>query len=165
MYLGSSDTRTILLSLPEWFVVLRQHIILNYVILQRKSSIYIYKNGCMFVCVFVCSGITLERLERFRSNLVHMWLYVCARILCIYSYYISILSPKHHFQQGGWCGRPRWDPPPLGVTNRCRSNVYANRYRSNGPICGNVYANRCRSNSPIVCVVLEHTYKHASNCI
>jgi hypothetical protein len=36
---------------------------------------------------------------------------------------------------------------PSGVTSRCRGNVYANRYRSN---------------SPIVCVVLEHTYKHAS---
>jgi hypothetical protein len=30
-----------------------------------------------------------------------------------------------------------------GVTNRCRGNVYADRYRSN---------------SPIVCVVLDHTY-------
>jgi hypothetical protein len=40
------------------------------------------------VCVFVCPGITLERLERFRRNLVHILLYVCVRILCIY--YISI---------------------------------------------------------------------------
>jgi hypothetical protein len=39
---------------------------------------------------------------------------------------------------------------PPRVTNRCRGNVYANRYRSN---------------SPIVCVVLEHTYKHSSICI
>jgi uncharacterized membrane protein YbjE (DUF340 family) len=39
---------------------------------------------CVYVCVFVCSGITLERLEQFRTNLVHIWLYVCVRILCIY---------------------------------------------------------------------------------
>jgi hypothetical protein len=31
---------------------------------------------------------------------------------------------------------------PPGVTNRCRGKVYADRYRSNGPI---------------VCVVLDHT--------
>jgi hypothetical protein len=75
---------------------------------------------CVCVCVFVCAGISLERLERFRPNLVHIWLYVCVRILCVL--YIYILSPKHHFRQGGWCGRPGWDPPP-GVTNRCRGNV------------------------------------------
>jgi hypothetical protein len=36
---------------------------------------------------------------------------------------------------------------PPRDTNRCRGNVYANRYPSR---------------SPIACVVLEHTYKHAS---
>jgi hypothetical protein len=35
----------------------------------------------MDVCV--CPGITLERLERFRPNLVHTLLYVCVRILCV----------------------------------------------------------------------------------
>jgi hypothetical protein len=49
----------------------------------------IYKNGC------VCPGITLERLERFQSNLVHILLYVCVRILCMF--YI--------IPQGGWYGR------------------------------------------------------------
>jgi hypothetical protein len=42
----------------------------------------------MCVCVCVCPGITLERLERFRPNLVHTLLYVCVRIssmLYIYS--------------------------------------------------------------------------------
>jgi hypothetical protein len=97
--------------------------------------VYIYINRCMCVCLFVCSGITLERLERFR------WLYVCVRILCMI--YIYFLSPKHHFQQGGWCGRPPSDPPPLpGFTNRCRGNVCADRYRSS---------------NPIVYVVLDHT--------
>jgi hypothetical protein len=67
----------------------------------------------MHVCVFICSGITLERLERFRPNLVHIWLYVCVRILCMF--YISILFPKHHFQHGGWCGRPPWDQPSQGL--------------------------------------------------
>jgi hypothetical protein len=32
--------------------------------------------SCMYVCVCVCPGITLERLERFRPNLVHTLLYV-----------------------------------------------------------------------------------------
>jgi hypothetical protein len=102
---------------------------------------------CVCVCVCLCSGISLEHLERFQLNLVQIWLYVCITILCVY--YTYFLSPKHHFQQGGWCGRPPWDPSP-GVANRCRGNVYANRYRSN---------------SSIVCVVLEHTYKHAPICI
>jgi hypothetical protein len=65
---------------------------------------------CVYACMYVYSGITLERLERYQPKLVHIWLYICRKILCIY--YIYILSPKHHFQQGGWCGRPPWDPPP-----------------------------------------------------
>jgi hypothetical protein len=115
------------------------------------------------VCVFVCSSITLERLERFRPNLVHIWLYVCVRILCIYIYIFFFYFLSIIFSREDGVGGLHGIPPE--VTNRCRRNVYANRYRSNGPICGNVYANRCGSNSPIVCVVLEHTYKHASNCI
>jgi hypothetical protein len=70
---------------------------------------------CVCVCVFVCSGITLERLEQFRPNLVHTLLYVCVRILCIYILYIYIISPKHHFQQGGWCGRPPCYAPLQGL--------------------------------------------------
>jgi hypothetical protein len=51
----------------------------------------------------VCSTITLERLERFRPNLVRLLLYVCVRILCMYYIYIYLyLSPKHHFQQEIW---------------------------------------------------------------
>jgi hypothetical protein len=49
--------------------------------------------------MYVCSSITLERLERFQPNLVHILLYVCIRILCICFIYIYI-------PQGGWCGRP-----------------------------------------------------------
>jgi hypothetical protein len=45
----------------------------------------------MFVCVLVCSGITLERLDRFRPNLVHTLLYVQESYIYI--------------PQGGWCGR------------------------------------------------------------
>jgi hypothetical protein len=51
----------------------------------------------MCVCVCVCSSITLEHLERFQPNLVHILLYICVRILCIYFIYIP---------RGGWCGRP-----------------------------------------------------------
>jgi hypothetical protein len=56
--------------------------------------LYVYV--CLCVCVCVSPGITLERLERFRPNLVHTFLYVCVRILCIFYIYIP---------QGGWCGR------------------------------------------------------------
>jgi hypothetical protein len=39
------------------------------------------------VCVYVCPGITLERLERFQSNLVHISLYVCVRIVGMFYMY------------------------------------------------------------------------------
>jgi hypothetical protein len=55
--------------------------------------------GC--VCVFVCSDITLERLERCHTKLVHILLYVCVRILCMLYIYIY-LSPKHQFPKGIW---------------------------------------------------------------
>jgi hypothetical protein len=42
---------------------------------------------CVCECVCVCPGITLERLERFQPNLVHILLYVCIRILCMYYIY------------------------------------------------------------------------------
>jgi hypothetical protein len=51
--------------------------------------------------VFVCSGITLERLEQFQPNLVHILLYVYVRILCMLYIYIY-LSPKHQFPKGIW---------------------------------------------------------------
>jgi hypothetical protein len=35
--------------------------------------------------VYVCSSITLERLEQFQPNLVHIWLY-------IYIYYIIYIN-------------------------------------------------------------------------
>jgi hypothetical protein len=60
--------------------------------LTHYILIYIYKNGCVCVCVFVCSGITLERLERYRPNLVHIWLYVCVRISCMFYIYIYFIS-------------------------------------------------------------------------
>jgi hypothetical protein len=54
-----------------------------------KIIIYTYKNGCLCICVClcVCPGITLERLERFRPNLVYILLYVCVRILCMFYIY------------------------------------------------------------------------------
>jgi hypothetical protein len=42
---------------------------------------------CVCVCVCVCSSITLERLERFQPNLVHILLYVCVRVLCMFYVY------------------------------------------------------------------------------
>jgi hypothetical protein len=59
------------------------------------ESISIKMDVC--VCVFVCWSITLERLERFQPNLVHILLYVCVRILCMFFIY---LSPKHQFPKG-----------------------------------------------------------------
>jgi hypothetical protein len=55
----------------------------------------------MDVCVCVCSGITLERLEQFPPNFVRILLYVCVRILCMFYIYIY-LSPKHQFPKGIW---------------------------------------------------------------
>jgi hypothetical protein len=52
------------------------------------SSISIKMEVCL--CVFVCLSITLDGLERFRPNLVHILLYVCVRILCISIYLSSI---------------------------------------------------------------------------
>jgi hypothetical protein len=54
---------------------------------------------CVCVCLFVCSSITPERLERFQPNLVHILLYVCVRILCMLHIY---LSPKRQFPKGIW---------------------------------------------------------------
>jgi hypothetical protein len=53
----------------------------------------------MFVYICVCPGITLERLERFQPNLVHILLYTCVIILCMFYIY---LSPKHQFPKGVW---------------------------------------------------------------
>jgi hypothetical protein len=46
----------------------------------------------MCVCVYICSSITLERLERFQPNLVH----ICMCKNLVYIIYIP---------QGGLCGR------------------------------------------------------------
>jgi hypothetical protein len=45
--------------------------------------------------------------NRLQPNLVHISLYVCVRILCMFYIYIYIylfiyLSPKHHFPNGIW---------------------------------------------------------------
>jgi hypothetical protein len=61
----------------------------------------------------------------------------------LYIYRLYLLSII--FRRGDDVGGLHGIHPPR-VTNRCRGNVYANRY----------------PNSPTVCVVLEHTYKHAS---
>jgi hypothetical protein len=37
----------------------------------------------------VCTSITLERLERFQPNLVHIWLYVCVKIFYLLSIIFS----------------------------------------------------------------------------
>jgi hypothetical protein len=41
----------------------------------------------MCVCVYVCSSITLERLEQFQPNLVHIWLH----IYILYNIYLNWL--------------------------------------------------------------------------
>jgi hypothetical protein len=68
---------------------------------------------CVCACVFVCSGITLERLERFRPNLVHIWMYVCVRILCIYYIYFYLLSIIFN-REDGMGVLHAIHPPPQG---------------------------------------------------
>jgi hypothetical protein len=67
------------------------------------------------MCVCVCPDITLERLERFQPNLVHILLYiyiymcvcvcvcvcVCKNLMYVLYIYIYI-SPKHQFPKGIW---------------------------------------------------------------
>jgi hypothetical protein len=68
----------------------------------------------------------------------HMAVCMCKNLLYIL-YIFYLLSIIFSREEG--VGGLHAIPPP-GVTNRCRANVYADRYRIN---------------SPIVCVVLEHT--------
>jgi hypothetical protein len=59
------------------------------------SIFYIYKNGCMCsVYMCVCSSITLEHLEQFQPNLVHIWLYVCMYKNFMYIYLLSIIFSR-----------------------------------------------------------------------
>jgi hypothetical protein len=53
------------------------------------------------VCVCVCSVITMERLERFQPNLVHILLYVCVRILCVCVCYIRVYSAGRMVWEAG----------------------------------------------------------------
>jgi hypothetical protein len=50
----------------------------NVISVHKVPRIYIYKNGCVCVCVcvFVYPSITLEHLERFQPNSVHILLYI-----------------------------------------------------------------------------------------
>jgi hypothetical protein len=53
--------------------------------LGTHMTIYIYINILyMCVCGYVCSSITLERLERFQPNLVHMTIYII-KLLRLYT--------------------------------------------------------------------------------
>jgi hypothetical protein len=103
---------------------------------SRPKVEYINKNLCMCVCFYVKHNSGTPGAISTKLG-THMALWMCKNLM--YIYYIFFLSPKHHFQQGGWCGRPAWDRPPPGVTNRCRVNVYANRYRS----CAGTYIQTC----------------------
>jgi hypothetical protein len=62
---------------------------------KMQSYILLPLDFCVWVCVCVCPGITLKRLERFQPNLVHILLYVCLR------FFVSFI----YIPQGGWCGR------------------------------------------------------------
>jgi hypothetical protein len=63
-------------------------------------------------------------------------------VLKSYVYIIYMFISQASFSAGRMVWEASMGSTTPGVTNRCRGNVYANRYRSNGPI---------------VCVVLEHT--------
>jgi hypothetical protein len=62
----------------------------------------------MCVCMCVCPGITLECLEQFRPNLVHICLYVCVKILYIYIYifYLLSINLRRRHDVGGLHGIP-----------------------------------------------------------
>jgi hypothetical protein len=70
---------------------------------------------CVFVCMFGHNSGTPRAISTKLGT--HMALCMSKNLMyVIYIYiYIYILSPKHHFRQGGWCGRPAWDPPPQGL--------------------------------------------------
>jgi hypothetical protein len=82
---------------------------LFFTVIYLYLYIYTYKNGCLCIC----PGITLERLERFRPNLVHILLYVCIKILCIYYIYIYYLLSIIFSREDG-VGSPCDQPPPTG---------------------------------------------------
>jgi hypothetical protein len=70
---------------------------------------------CVFVCVCVCVfGHNSGTPGAISTKLgTHMAVCMCKNLM--YIFYIYILSPEHHFQQGGWCGRPPRYPPPQGL--------------------------------------------------
>jgi hypothetical protein len=69
-----------------------QHSMISSVCCLQTLEINLSISIKMDVYVFVYSSITLERLERFQPNLVHIMLYTCVRILCVFYIYIYILS-------------------------------------------------------------------------
>jgi hypothetical protein len=58
------------------------------------------------VCVFVCMFRRNSGTPGAISTKLGTHMALCMLYIYIYIY---ILSPKHHFRQGGWCGRPAWD--------------------------------------------------------
>jgi hypothetical protein len=77
-----------------------------HVIQNHSKSISIKMDVCVCVCVRTraCSSITLERLERFRPNLVHILLLcMCKNVTYfIYIYIYIYISPKNQFPKGIW---------------------------------------------------------------
>jgi hypothetical protein len=97
----------------------------------------------MYVCMFGHNSGTPGAISTKLGT--HIAICMCQNLM-----YILFLLSIIFSREDGVGGLHGIHPPPPKVTNRCRGNVYADRYRSN---------------SSIVCVVLEHTYKHASICI
>jgi hypothetical protein len=68
---------------------------------------------CLCVCMFGHNSGTPGAISTILGT--HMAVRVCMCKNLMYIIYIFFLSPKHHFKQGGWCGRPAWDPAPQGL--------------------------------------------------
>jgi hypothetical protein len=68
----------------------------------------------MCVCVCVCVCVCLEQNQQ---NLVHIWLYVCERILCIYYIYLlSIIFSREDGVRGPHGIHPQGLPVAAAVT-------------------------------------------------
>jgi hypothetical protein len=76
----------------------------------RPRALETVQAACVCICMFGHNSGTPGAISTKLGT--HMALCMCKNLL--YILYIYVLSPKHHFQQGGWCGRSPWDPSPPG---------------------------------------------------
>jgi hypothetical protein len=126
------------------------HIWSHWMIFLIKVHRSAWTTGCMFVylcvCMYVCSVITLKLWNQIWYT--YGCMYVCITFLCtyyIYIYYLLSIIFSREDDVGGLHGIHRQGLPIAAAVTFTQIGIEAKaRY---------------------VCVVLEHTYKHASICI